>query len=122
MLKAVSERGTKQALVVGAPGTVDWLRKVAPVRFTWNPVRVQEFRDMENGINGIVGETAGRIWYELRKNGGIPMRNLGRAVDSEAPVTQMAVGWLAREGKINIQRKGKQLIVTLTEVEASVHC
>lgn len=77
---------------------------------------------MENGINGIVGETAGRIWYELRKTGGIPIRNLSRAVDSEAPVTQMAIGWLAREGKVHLQRKGKQVVVTLTEHEASVHC
>jgi hypothetical protein len=67
-----------------------------------------------------IGETAGKIWKHLGDNGSSSVRNLAKSVGTDATSAQLAVGWLAREGKIRLDQKGAQIMVALTEEEARV--
>lgn len=73
-------------------------------------------------IKDVIGETAGKVWCELRKKGGLSIRDLSQAVKCKSSDAQMATGWLAREGKVVIWRKGNKVIVTLTGEEPSIEC
>lgn len=65
-----------------------------------------------------IGEIAGKIWRHLGDNGATSMRNLAKGVEVDPTSTQLALGWLAREGKIRLDKKGAQILVSLTEEEA----
>jgi len=65
-----------------------------------------------------IGETAGKIWKQLGTKGQTSLKTLARHVGSDQATTQLAVGWLAREGKVRLGKKGEQIIVALTETEA----
>lgn len=64
-----------------------------------------------------IGATAGKVWSELGNRGQTSLRSLSKHVGSDAATTQMAVGWLAREGKVRLEVKGKQVVVALTDTE-----
>jgi hypothetical protein len=64
-----------------------------------------------------IGETAGKIWHELGNRGQSSVRTLARRIGSDSATTQMAVGWLAREGKVAVDQKGTQIVVDLTTDE-----
>ena len=49
----------------------------------------------------IVGVNAGKIWHVLNEVDGISIRKVNLSVES----TALAVGWLARENKVFIERK-----------------
>lgn len=54
-----------------------------------------------------IGENAGRIWRYLEKQRTeITIQDLSKRMDLGVVETSMAVGWLARENNINIQRRG----------------
>jgi len=50
-----------------------------------------------------VGETAGAIWQALSTAGPLEMAALMEEVDAPQGVFFMAVGWLAREDKLEIE-------------------
>ncbi|MBD3218698.1 MAG: hypothetical protein GF310_10505 [candidate division Zixibacteria bacterium] len=50
--------------------------------------------------NDYIGETAGKIWQVLEKGESTP-RKLATATKSKSDRVYMALGWLAREGKVN---------------------
>lgn len=52
----------------------------------------------------IVGVNAGKIWHVLKKSNG-STRNLAQKVNLSVESTALAVGWLARENKVFIERK-----------------
>lgn len=55
-----------------------------------------------------IGETAGKIFKALEKNGSLNPSSLQREIQvSDSALFQQAVGWLAREGKLNFEKKGK---------------
>lgn len=64
-----------------------------------------------------IGEAAGKVWQELGTRGQASVRALARRIGSDSATTQMAVGWLAREGKVDIDHKGNQIVVDLTAAE-----
>ena len=47
-----------------------------------------------------IGETAGLVWNFLRSNGESSLSALEKGVKAPRSTVSMAVGWLAREGKI----------------------
>jgi hypothetical protein len=65
----------------------------------------------------LIGETAGRAWQHLAKSGPTTLKDLPKAVGTERDVVLMAVGWLAREGKVVFEKTGKDMRVRLTEAE-----
>ncbi len=48
-----------------------------------------------------VGTTAGRIWEQLEKNDELTPRKLATAIKGKSDEIYLALGWLAREGKVS---------------------
>ncbi len=53
-------------------------------------------------IAGKVGETAGQVWQVLESSGPQTLAQIKKAVKEPTEVVLFAVGWLAREDKLNI--------------------
>jgi len=62
-----------------------------------------------------VGGAAGKIWAFLSENGQASATKLAEGTGLERNDVQRAIGWLAREGKIAVERKGKNEFFSLAE-------
>jgi hypothetical protein len=62
-----------------------------------------------------VGETAGEVWQCLELRGKMSMAQLIKSIDAPRDVVMQAVGWLAREDKIEIDEttRGRQICLKL---------
>jgi hypothetical protein len=58
-----------------------------------------------------IGETAGTVWQVLNKHGAMSVAKLVERIGGNRDVVMQAVGWLAREGKLEISetKRGKTL-------------
>lgn len=54
-----------------------------------------------------IGETAGQIWRTLSKGGPLRLAALKKQVDATDFILHLALGWLAREGKIEFTPEGR---------------
>jgi hypothetical protein len=64
-----------------------------------------------------VGETAGQIWDLLKKKGEVNMAELPRLLKEKSTVVYQAIGWLARENKIEYRTAATKTFVSLAESE-----
>jgi len=64
-------------------------------------------------INGQVGETAGKIWHLLNDEGPQTTSQLKKKFNGSGEVLGFALGWLAREGKVEITQDKKIVTVAL---------
>jgi len=64
-------------------------------------------------LNGQVGETAGRIWHLLNDGGPHSVSQLKKKLNGSSELVNFALGWLAREDKIDIAQQKKVFTVTL---------
>ncbi|MBI4835020.1 MAG: winged helix-turn-helix domain-containing protein [Planctomycetes bacterium] len=64
-----------------------------------------------------VGENAGKIWYNLGKNGEVSTKELAREVNMNPDEINLALGWLARENKLKLSEKNRNIYVGLTDAE-----
>nr|AAZ32120.1 hypothetical protein [uncultured euryarchaeote Alv-FOS5] len=67
-----------------------------------------------------IGEKAGLVWSYLHENGPSSDRNISKKTGLSKEETWGALGWLAREGKVEIvgikkRGKTKEVIFELTE-------
>ena len=62
-----------------------------------------------------VGETAGSVWRALDESGPLSLAKLVERVGGNRDVVMQAVGWLAREGKIDIAETKRGRVVSLRE-------
>jgi hypothetical protein len=60
-----------------------------------------------------VGETAGRVWHLLNDAGPQTLAQLKKKVNGTGELLTLAVGWLAREDKVDIIREKRSFRVTL---------
>lgn len=58
-----------------------------------------------------IGLNAGLVWRKLNENGSFPIQELTRKLDLGAEDTALAIGWLARENKVYLERKNGVLYV-----------
>ena len=58
-----------------------------------------------------IGLNAGLVWRKLNENGSFPIQELARKLDLGAEDTALAIGWLARENKVYLDRKNGVLYV-----------
>ena len=58
-----------------------------------------------------IGLNAGLVWRKLNDNGSFPIQELARKLDLGAEDTALAIGWLARENKVYLERKNGVLYV-----------
>ena len=64
-------------------------------------------------IKGQVGETAGRIWQALSSEGPQTLAQLRKGLNGTCELVPLAVGWLAREDKIELAHEKKGLRIHL---------
>jgi hypothetical protein len=64
-------------------------------------------------INEQVGETAGKIWHLLSDEGPQTFAQLKKKLDGSGEIVSFAVGWLAREDKVDISSDKKTVKVSL---------
>jgi hypothetical protein len=60
-----------------------------------------------------VGETAGKVWQILSTKGSLTIAKLVKEIDCPRDVIMQALGWLAREDKIEIEEDGRTRTVSL---------
>ncbi|MFP4116822.1 MAG: winged helix-turn-helix domain-containing protein [Candidatus Aenigmatarchaeota archaeon] len=53
-----------------------------------------------------IGELAGKIYHFLESNGEASMSQIAKNIDGPKSKTNMAIGWLAREDKLEFFKKG----------------
>jgi winged helix-turn-helix protein DUF2582 len=61
-------------------------------------------------IKTTVGETAGKIWRALSSEGPQTVTQLKKKVDGSSEVVNLALGWLAREDKVDLTQLDKKTI------------
>lgn len=59
-----------------------------------------------------IGETAGAVWRLLDANGPMTISKLVKELDAPRDLTMQAVGWLAREDKLEFE-EGRTLKIGL---------
>ena len=64
-----------------------------------------------------IGETAGQIWKILKKKGEVNVAQLPKLLNEKSSLVYQALGWLAREDKIDYQIKAAKTFVSLAESE-----
>ena len=64
-----------------------------------------------------IGDAAGAVWRVLRENDTVELSALPRMVKQNDTMAYQAVGWLAREDKIQYHTKGKTTFVALSPHE-----
>ncbi|MDX1948118.1 MAG: winged helix-turn-helix domain-containing protein [Pirellulaceae bacterium] len=69
----------------------------------------------EEKVAGIaqIGETAGAVWRSLDEHGPMSLAKLVERVGGNRDLIMQAVGWLAREGKVEIAETKRGRIVSL---------
>jgi Mn-dependent DtxR family transcriptional regulator len=64
-----------------------------------------------------VGETAGQIWDLLKKKGEVNMAEVPKILKEKSTVVHQAIGWLARENKIEYRTADAKIFISLPESE-----
>ena len=66
-------------------------------------------------MNDKIGQAAGQVWQVLAKcSEPVSITVLSKKANLSSQMTSLALGWLAREGKLNFVEKGKTLNVSLS--------
>ena len=60
-----------------------------------------------------IGDVAGDVWHTLNDVGPLSPAQLSEKVSAPRDLIMQAIGWLAREGKLDIASKGRRKLVTL---------
>ncbi len=60
-----------------------------------------------------IGKTAGKVWTYLRDHGKTSLSGVEKSVDASRGVVLMAIGWLAREGKLEFGQENRSTQVWL---------
>ncbi len=70
---------------------------------------------MVETANGIaqIGEIAGVVWQLLSERGPLTATKLIREVDAPRDLTLQALGWLAREGKLQVDENSRSRVYSL---------
>ena len=62
---------------------------------------------------GEIAQTAGQVWNLLNENGETTLAQLKKKVNGSTDLVTQGIGWLAREDKLNIEKKGNSLKISL---------
>jgi hypothetical protein len=63
--------------------------------------------------NDEIGRVAGQLWHLLDKGGAQNVAALKKAIDAPADLTLAAIGWLAREDKLEFSNSGRTVKISL---------
>jgi len=62
-----------------------------------------------------IGETAGRIWEILNNKGKVTIQQIPKLLNENSMLSYQAIGWLAREDKIEYHSEGKKTYISLNK-------
>ena len=62
-----------------------------------------------------IGEAAGAVWHCLQDSGRISLAKLTKTIDLPRDIVMQAVGWLAREDKVEIEETSRGRVISLRE-------
>jgi hypothetical protein len=71
----------------------------------------------EPTIESIFGTKAGIVWEFLNNNGPSNIDNIVKATGLRRELVYAALGWLGRENKIVVERRGRAMVFSLQESE-----
>lgn len=60
-----------------------------------------------------IGSVAGAIWHYLENNNEVTVTKLTREIGENERTVLMGVGWLAREGKLDFEKRKQGTYITL---------
>jgi len=60
-----------------------------------------------------IGAVAGKIWEVLKDGNEVSTAQLKKSVEGDAFLLNAAIGWLAREDKLNFNKVGNALKISL---------
>ncbi len=60
-----------------------------------------------------IGTNAGKVWTALEKKGRQNIKDVRKATKLTEKDTYAALGWLAREGKITLEKNDKDVFISL---------
>lgn len=60
-----------------------------------------------------IAQSAGQIWHYLDENGEVTLARMKKDLDLKGNFTELGLGWLAREDKIDIEKRGPHTKVRL---------
>ncbi len=60
-----------------------------------------------------IGMNAGLIWNALNENKSMTLKDLKKATKLKEKESFLALGWLAREGKVSLEEAEKDVVITL---------
>jgi hypothetical protein len=63
--------------------------------------------------NQEIGAVAGEVWHHLAEHGPQSVTALKKAAAAPGELVLSAIGWLAREGKLDFNRSGRSVKVSL---------
>ena len=64
-------------------------------------------------VESIFGLKAGTVWEALNQNGPSTIGDIAQATSLRREEISGALGWLGRENKISIERRGRAMVFTL---------
>jgi predicted RNA-binding protein (virulence factor B family) len=64
-------------------------------------------------MSDTIGTAAGKIWEYLEKNGASSVSKVTKETGISKNDTQRAIGWLAKEGKLNFVMEGRTELLSL---------
>ena len=69
------------------------------------------------------GELAGKIWEALNEGGELTGKELKKAIKTRSDKDlYLGLGWLLREGKLNITEGEKEISVSLIKLHSYYYC
>ncbi len=60
-----------------------------------------------------IGETAGQVWKFLDQKGEADLNQLKKGIKADPNLILQALGWLAREDKLHVEKKGRFITYAL---------
>ena len=60
-----------------------------------------------------IGDTAGMVWNYLEQNGPMSVTGLAQELGEPRDLVMQAIGWLAREEKVEITEAGRTKTISL---------
>jgi hypothetical protein len=67
-----------------------------------------------------IGEMAGKVWKTLGEKEGVDISKLPQILKEKGEIVYQAVGWLAKEGKIDFHKKEGKTFVSLISEEREI--
>jgi hypothetical protein len=64
-------------------------------------------------MNGEIGESAGVVWNYLDQHENVSVAGLAKGTGLKQRQVDRAIGWLAREGKVSVEKAANRELVSL---------